>query len=320
MKLDFISAAIRLFMAMLGGVVLVINSGCAVLDRSTPAWRDYPATLKNKPHINLHKEVSGSGKPILLIHGFGNSIYVWRHLIPELEKQNQVIAIDLKGFGDSPKPADDRYSVYEQARLIHDYVVENDLKDVTIVGHSLGGGIALVASLYLQQSNPGRQRGLVLIDSIAYPQQLPMFIRLLATPVLGPLITGVVPPEIQIKQVMKLVYAENSTVPADAVKVYAKALRTPEGRYAAVTSARQLQPLDMEELSLQYPSLRVPTLIVWGKQDKIIPVSVGKRLHQAIPDSQLFVIDDSGHSPAEERPQVLLPLVESFLRYSETTD
>jgi pimeloyl-ACP methyl ester carboxylesterase len=320
MKLDFISAAIRLFMAMLGGVVLVINSGCAVLDRSTPAWRDYPATLKNKPHINLHKEVSGSGKPILLIHGFGNSIYVWRHLIPELEKQNQVIAIDLKGFGDSPKPADDRYSVYEQARLIHDYVVENDLKDVTIMGHSLGGGIALVASLYLQQSNPGRQRGLVLIDSIAYPQQLPMFIRVLATPVLGPLITGVVPPEIQIKQVMKLVYAENSTVPADAVKVYAKALRTPEGRYAAVTSARQLQPLDMEELSLQYPSLRVPTLIVWGKQDKIIPVSVGKRLHQAIPDSQLFVIDDSGHSPAEERPQVLLPLVESFLRYSETTD
>lgn len=320
MKLDFISATIRLFMAMLGGVVLAINSGCAVLDRSTPAWRDYPATLKNEPHINLHKEVSGSGKPVLLIHGFGNSIYVWRHLIPELEKQNQVIAIDLKGFGDSPKPVDDRYSVYEQARLIHDYVVENDLKDVTIMGHSLGGGIALVASLYLQQSNPGRQRGLVLIDSIAYPQQLPMFIRVLATPVLGPLITGVVPPEIQIKQVMKLVYAENSTVPADAVKVYAKALRTPEGRYAAVTSARQLQPLDMEELSLQYPSLQVPTLIVWGKQDKIIPVSVGERLHQAIPDSQLFVIDDSGHSPAEEQPQVLLPLVESFLRYPETTD
>lgn len=320
MKLDFISATIRLFMAMLGGVVLAINSGCAVLDRSTPAWRDYPATLKNEPHINLHKEVSGSGKPVLLIHGFGNSIYVWRHLIPELEKQNKVIAIDLKGFGDSPKPVDDRYSVYEQARLIHDYVVENDLKDVTIMGHSLGGGIALVASLYLQQSNPGRQRGLVLIDSIAYPQQLPMFIRVLATPVLGPLITGVVPPEIQIKQVMKLVYAENSTVPADAVKVYAKALRTPEGRYAAVTSARQLQPLDLEELSLQYPSLQVPTLIVWGKQDKIIPVSVGKRLHQAIPDSRLFVIDDSGHSPAEEQPQVLLPLVESFLRYPETTD
>ena len=313
MRPSFILAAKRWFMTMFGGIVLAINAGCAVLDKSTPAWRDYPVTLKGGPHINLHKEASGSGKPVLLIHGFGNSIYVWRHLVPELEKQNQVIAIDLKGFGDSPKPADDRYSVYEQARLIHDYVVENDLKDVTIVGHSLGGGIALVASLYLQQSNPGRQRGLVLIDSIAYPQQLPMFIRLLATPVLGPLITGVVPPEIQIQQVMKLVYAENSTVPADAVKVYAKALKTPEGRYAAVTSARQLQPPDLEELSLQYPSLRVPTLIVWGKQDKIVPVSVGERLHQAIPDSQLFVIDDSGHYPAEEQPQLLLPVLESFL-------
>ncbi len=314
MRPSFILEAKRWCMTMFGGIVLAISSGCAVLDKSTPAWRDYSATLKDEPRIDLHMEVSGSGKPVLLIHGFGNSVYVWRHLAPALAQQNRVIAIDLKGFGDSPKPADERYSVYEQARLIRDYVVDNDLKDVTIVGHSLGGGIALVASLYLQQSAPGRQRGLVLIDGIAYPQRMPMFIRLLATPVLGPLVARVVPPEIQIREVMKLVYAKNSAVPEDAVKVYAKALKTPEGRYAAVTSARQIQPPDLEDLSQQYPSLRVPTLIVWGKQDRIVPVSVGEQLHQAIPDSRLFVIDDSGHSPAEERPQVLLPLVESFLR------
>ncbi len=119
---------------------------------------------------------------------------------------------------------------------------------------------------------------------------------------------------------MKLVYAKNSTVPEDAVKAYAKALKTPEGRYAAVTSARQIQPPDLKDLSLQYPSLQVPTLIVWGRQDRIVPVSVGERLHQAIPGSRLFVIEDSGHSPAEERPQVLLPVMESFLRNLETTD
>lgn len=307
-------AATRWFAPLFGGIVLAINSGCAVLDKSTPAWRDYPVTLKGESRIDLHTEVSGSGKPVLLIHGFGNSVYVWRHLAPTLAQENRVIAIDLKGFGDSPKPADERYSVYEQARLIRDYVMDNDLKDVTIVGHSLGGGIALVASLYLQQSAPGRQRGLVLIDGIAYPQRMPMFIRILATPVLGPLVARVVPPEIQVREVMKLVYAKNSAVPEDAVKAYAKALKTPEGRYAAVTSARQIQPPDLEDISLQYPSIRVPTLIVWGRQDEIVPVSVGERLHRAIPGSRLVVIDDSGHSPAEERPQVLLPVVESFLR------
>lgn len=310
----------RWFMTLFGGIVLAINSGCAVLDKSTPAWRNYPATLKDEPRIDLHVEASGSGKPVLLIHGFGNNVYVWRHLAPALAQQNRVIAIDLKGFGDSPKPVDERYSVYEQARLISDYVVNNDLTDVTIVGHSLGGGIALVASLYLQQSAPDRQRGLVLIDGIAYPQQMPMFIRLLATPVLGPLVVGVVPPEIQIREVMKLVYAKNSVVPEDAIKAYAKALKTPEGRYAAVTSARQIQPPDLEDLSLQYQNLRVPTLIVWGRQDRIIPASIGERLHQAIPGSRLFMIEDSGHSPAEEQPQVLLPVVESFLRNPKTTD
>lgn len=306
-------------MILFGGFVLALNSGCAVLDKSTPAWQDSPATLRNEPRIDLHTEVSGSGKPLILIHGFGNSIYVWRHLVPELAHQNRVIAIDLKGFGDSPKPADGRYSVYEQARLIRDYVVDNDLKDVTIVGHSLGGGIALVASLYLQQSSPGRQRGLVLIDGIAYPQRMPLFIRLLATPILGPLIVGLIPPEIQIREVMKQVYAKNSAVPEDAVKAYSKALKTPEGRHAAVTSARQIQPPDLNSLSLQYPSLRVPTLIVWGRQDEIVPVSVGERLNQAIPNSQLFVIDDSGHSPAEERPQVLLPVLKSFVRNPDAT-
>ncbi len=152
MRSGFTLAVTRCFATLISGIVLAINSGCAVLDKSTPAWRDYPVTLKDEPRIDLHVEVSGSGKPVLLIHGFGNSVYVWRHLAPALAQQNRVIAIDLKGFGDSPKPADERYSVYEQARLIRDYVEDNDLKDVTIVGHSLGGGIALVASLYLQQS------------------------------------------------------------------------------------------------------------------------------------------------------------------------
>jgi pimeloyl-ACP methyl ester carboxylesterase len=155
--------------ALACAALLVSFTGCAVLDRNIAPWQEY-AESRPAPAVALNAEDRGQGRPVLLIHGFGNSIYVWRHVAPGLEGSCRVVAIDLKGFGRSPKPEDGHYSVYDQAALIRDFVIARDLRDVTLVGHSFGGGAALVATLFLQRAAPGRQARLVLIDSIAYPQ------------------------------------------------------------------------------------------------------------------------------------------------------
>jgi pimeloyl-ACP methyl ester carboxylesterase len=292
--------------------MVALFAGCAVLDRNIAPWQEYAAARPERAPV-LNAEEHGRGKPVLLIHGFGNSIYVWRHVAPELARSCRVIAVDLKGFGSSPKPADGRYSVYDQAALIRDFVIAQDLRDVTLVGHSFGGGSALVATLFLQEAAPGRQARLVLIDSIAYPQSLPFFVRVLATPVLGPLLTRVIPAQTQTRSVLKEVFFDPAAVPEDAVRVYAEGLSTAEGRCATVQTARQILPPDMEDLTRQYPRIGVPTLIVWGRHDAIVPLEVGERLRGAIPGARLEVIEDSGHSPQEERPQSLVPLLRPFL-------
>ncbi|MBE3110073.1 MAG: alpha/beta fold hydrolase, partial [Acidobacteria bacterium] len=94
--------------------------------------------------VRLFVEEKGEGKPVLLIHGFGASTFTWRGVAPELAQDNHVIAVDLKGFGQSDKPLDERYAASDQAALLAQLIEARDLRDLTLVGHSYGGGIALL--------------------------------------------------------------------------------------------------------------------------------------------------------------------------------
>ncbi|MBL8499164.1 MAG: alpha/beta hydrolase [Nitrosomonas sp.] len=293
-------------------LTVLTSGGCAVMDKNIPGWTQY-RNLDKTNALELASRSSGAGEPVLLIHGFGASSYSWRHVIEPLAQKNRVITIDLKGFGDSPKPRDDAYSVYEQARLVRNFILENDLKNLHIIGHSYGGGVALAVSIYLSASNPGLQKSLVLIDSIAYPQELPGFVKILATPVLGPLITYAVPNTFQVKNLLQIVYFNDDLIPQEAVDHYAADLGKPDAKYALLTSVRQMLPTDLQQFSDNYASLTIPTLIIWSREDEIVPLAVGKRLHENLPNSKLVIMSDVGHAVQEEKPSLLLPHLRSFL-------
>lgn len=300
----------RLALALL--LTVLTSGGCAVMDKNIPGWTQYQ-NLDKTNVLELASRSTGTGEPVLLIHGFGASSYSWRHVIEPLAQKNRVITIDLKGFGDSPKPRDDAYSVYEQARLVRNFILENDLKNLHIVGHSYGGGVALAVSIYLSASNPGLQKSLVLIDSVAYPQELPSFVKILATPVLGPLITYAVPNTFQVKNLLQIVYFNDDLIPQEAIDHYAADLDKPDAKYALLTSVRQMLPTDLQQFSENYASLTIPTLIIWSREDEIVPLAVGKRLHENIPDSKLVIMSGVGHAVQEEKPSLLLPHLRSFL-------
>ncbi|HEX2227526.1 MAG TPA: alpha/beta fold hydrolase, partial [Candidatus Binatia bacterium] len=143
--------------------------------------------------LNLHYASYGQGRPLLCIHGFGASSYSWQRILPQVAKKNHVVLLDLKGHGASPKPVDSAYSLRDQADLVAEFIKQHDLRDLTLVGHSMGGGIALLVSLGFLNEAPGRISSLILIDTIAYPQKLPGFIRLLRFPLLGRLVTAITP-------------------------------------------------------------------------------------------------------------------------------
>jgi pimeloyl-ACP methyl ester carboxylesterase len=264
--------------------------------------------------VTLHFESTGSGRPLLLLHGFGATLFTWRLIAPALAAKHRVVCVDLLGFGGSPKPSDGDYSLRHQSELVQALMREHGLDGVTLVGHSFGGGVALMTALQMRWP---AVRSLVLIDAPAYPQPLPLFLKTLRTRA-GPFLTETLPAEEQVRAVLRLAYYDDAAVLEESVHVYAQSLRSEGGAHALVQTARELVPPDLEAISRTYPQLDVPALLIYGREDQIVPFTTGERLARALRDARLVVLDRTGHIPQEENPAVVLRLIEGFLDEAPT--
>lgn len=224
-----------------------------------------------------------------------------------------VIGLDLKGFGQSPKPRDRAYGFRDHAELVTAHLRAHDLQGVTLVGHSFGGTVALAVTLGLREEEPERIRALALIGTPAYPQRLPWFIRLVRLPGLGRLALRAVPARVQVRRILQAAYHDPRRIPPEAVAAYARALRDRGTSRAIVRTARYFSPSALDGLIAHYATLCVPTLLVWGRHDLIVPLAVGERLVRALPNAELAVIDDAGHLPQEETPERLVEVLKGFL-------
>ena len=263
----------------------------------------------------LHYAVYGTGKPLLAIHGLGGSMYSWREFV---KNENtfpgyQIILIDLKGAGDSVKPHDNNYSILTQRDLVYAFLEERKLTDLTLVGNSYGGAVSLLLTLKLCETDPGRLSKLILIDSAAYKLLLPLHAKLLRIPLIGWLGVHLLSPRNQVGKVLKACYYDPNKISEEQIEEYARPIAAPGGRYALLKIGQQAIPKNFEQLTQQYPKLKVPTMIIWGVNDKIIPVVIAEMLHAAIPDSRLELINECGHMPQEEKPEETIRLMREFL-------
>jgi len=266
----------------------------------------------------LHAEVSGKEPApdvdtFLLIHGYGASRFTWRYWAPGLARLGHVVEIDMKGFGRSPKPDDGRYAPSDQAELVHSLIEERGLENITIVGHSLGGGVALLTALRLLDAGSASLRRLVIVCGTAYEQRLPPFVSLAERPRLGSLLFRLVGPSRIVGRVLRSIVHDSSTVSTDQIRGYADPLRSPEAVRALIDTALQIVPTDLPALTRRYGEIAVPTLLVWGREDPVVPLAVGQRLAVDMPDSRLHVLDRCGHLPAEEWPDESFASLASFL-------
>lgn len=222
----------------------------------------------------------------------------------------------MKGFGMAPKPRDFRYGPQDQADLLYRWIVQNDLRDVTLIGHSLGGGVALLTALNAKAEGSGRVGRLAILAGIAYPQPIPPALRVLARPVLGPLLLRLIPRRRIIRTALRMAYHSSHEVSESFVEAYSDPLRSADARSALSMAAAQLRPPEAETLVTDYRQLDLPSLLIWGRQDPVVPLWVGERLAEDLPNARLEILEMCGHMPQEELPQESMECLEGFLRQS----
>ncbi len=295
---------------------LLAAMSCLLTATSAGQSSQKPGEITSYPcssRTGLYCEIYGRGNPILFLHGMGGSTYSWRYMIAPFSGQNRVILLDLRGQGKSPKPDDKHYSIVEQGELVYQFIVEHKLRNLTLVGNSYGGAVSLLLAIRLSAQRQSRLSKLVLIDSGGYPDYLPDYLKIIRTPILGWLAVHLIPAKLQIRIVLKKSYYDPSKITEAQVKAYAKPITDRGGRHALLQIGKQAIPRDIQDYIDKYPTISVPTLILWGDDDRVLPPLIGERLDAAIPISRMEYIKFAGHIPQEEQPEDVICRIKAFM-------
>ena len=172
----------------------------------------------------LFAERLGKGKDVLIfIHGYGVSRKTWYDMIPYMEDSFDIHLVDLMGFGDSPAPVNWSYTIQAQAEAVLRYLINNNLNNIYVVGHSYGGGVSILLShlLKVQQQKISINK-LVLISPAAYHQKLPFFIKVPSTPLLNRIVVSLLPAEYQIRYVLEHIFYNKQLVTKERISRFEK--------------------------------------------------------------------------------------------------
>lgn len=254
----------------------------------------------------------------VLLHGFGGSAFSFRTWTPHLARRGHVVLVDMKGFGRAPKPDDGNYGPEELGELVTRLVVRDGMDRVTLIGHSLGGGVALFAALALRDAGEAaRLRRMVLVAGAAYMQPLPPFVALARHPRFTRALLRVLGSRAVVAQALRAIVFDRSGITGDQIRGYAGPIHGEEAERALLSAALQIVPPDLEALTGRYPEIDVPTLLLWGRHDPAVPLWVGRRLASVLPRATLRILERCGHLPAEERPAESLAALADFLDRTE---
>jgi pimeloyl-ACP methyl ester carboxylesterase len=260
--------------------------------------------------------MAGSGPPLLLIHGIGDSADTWLEVIPRLARRHTVIAPDLLGHGRSAKPRAD-YAIAAYACGMRDLLGVLDVDRVSVVGHSLGGGIAMQFAYQF----PERCERLVLVGSGGIGQEVHPLLRVAAAPgaELGLSVAASAPARAAVRLAAPVLRATGGMrFGSDFGYVLERyrALRPRTARQAFLRTLRAGVDAHGQVVTMLdrcYLAAGMPTLIIWGRRDPVIPVRHARIAHAAMPGSRLEIFDRSGHFPHRDAPERFVALVEDFL-------
>ncbi len=262
---------------------------------------------------------AGSGPLLVLVHGIAGSSATWEDMIPRLSERHTVIAPDLLGHGDSSKPRGD-YSLGAFANGIRDLLGALGHERGTIVGHSLGGGVAMQFAYQF----PERCERLVLVSSGGLGRELHPLLRAAALPGAETVLPWLcVAGRRTVGTIVHALGRIGLRASADLEEIWRSfvSLEEPAARQAFLHTVRGIIDLNGQRVSAAdrlYLAAEMPTLIVWGEDDPLIPARHGHEAHEIIPGSRLEIFRGAGHFPYRDDPRRFAATLLDFLRTTES--
>jgi pimeloyl-ACP methyl ester carboxylesterase len=315
LALKIAAGVVGLVLVLLAGSWLMLRRGDIPYETLETRWAAEGSRYIDLPSgVRLHYLDQGDPKrqTLVLLHGFAMSTDTWKPWVKRLGRDFHVVSLDLPGFGLTRTPADWPYSYQAMAGVVDAFAKAKHLDRFSVAGSSMGGGVAWRYAL----NHPERVRGLILVDSSGWPEpDLPALrdplVRTGQNPALRPIVTSL-DNSSSLRRSFRAAYADPSRVDAAYVNRYAELSRAP-GRRAVwfnLLAAWNDQDFATPE---RLAALQTPTLILWGAEDRLLPLADSRRFVVAIPGSHLIVYPKVGHLPQEEAAGASAADVSAFL-------
>lgn len=274
-------------------------------------WAPAPSQFVTVDGMQVHLRDEGRRDdpvPLLLLHGTSASLHTWEGWVAALKAERRVISLDLPGFGLTGPFPDGDYRLAHYSRFLGQVLDRLQVPRVVVAGNSFGGQLAWRFAL----DQPQRVERLVLVDAAGYPRNatsVPIGFRLAQVPGLAPLMANLLPRSM-IDSSVRNVYGDPDKVDEALVDRYYDLTRRAGNRQAL--RQRFVQAPSGEDHE-RIAELKVPTLILWGGQDHLIPPDNAERFQRDIAGSRLVLFDDLGHVPQEEDPLRTVAALRQFL-------
>ena len=256
--------------------------------------------------ISIHCTTAGKGRPLLLVHGLGGPL-MWQRVIEPLSETFHVITVDLPGFGESDCPAND-FSSEEYSEVLCHLLDQLNIQQISIAGISYGGQVAIMfAGRYPERidkliliANPGMAWGKSLFQNTLFWKFFSTFVK-----------ATILRSKILLCFLGSLSFYSLKSRPHDLCKKYFQQLSSPGKRNGLIQAIRNIYT-EQDQLLASIKKLRFPVSILWGKQDRTVPVKFAYEFQRLIPNSSLTIFTECAHSAPLEKPAEVCEAIRSF--------
>jgi pimeloyl-ACP methyl ester carboxylesterase len=255
----------------------------------------------------------GAGSVVILLHGIGCSVLEWEHNFEALATQHRVIALDILGSGLSDKPPNETYSMERLAKFVLSFMSTLGIARASLIGNSMGGQIALQCAIL----SPERVEAMVLIAPAGLGKDTLVNFKVASLPILGEALTY--PTAFGLGMLWRTAVYDKAVISSEMVAEKVALAKAPGAQAAFLKTLRGFLGFTgfpagpLKVLHAALPSVKTRALVIWGRQDKLLPVVQAETLRQLLPNVQVDIFEQCGHVPQMEYPREVNAKVLTFL-------